>query len=128
MFFLAEKESHIYPNICAKFGCGLTVVSKKKWGGTDRQTDRQTKGRCSFIYSVVDFIFHNMIFLKHLLSSVIYDTGMGPFKCYIMQMGVGKGCVIFQKKRYEGVRFNVIYRYKGVSGGPISRKKALRNA
>ena len=28
-FFLAENEFHIYPNMCAKFGCGLTVVSKK---------------------------------------------------------------------------------------------------
>ena len=26
--------------MCAKFGCGPTVVSKKR-GGTDRQTDRQ---------------------------------------------------------------------------------------
>ena len=40
--FLAENESHIYPNMCAKFGCGPTVVSKKKGGvQTDRQTDRQ---------------------------------------------------------------------------------------
>ena len=38
-FFLAENESHIYPNMCAKFGCGLTVVSIKK-GGTDRQTKK----------------------------------------------------------------------------------------
>ena len=29
--------------MCAKFGCGPTVVSKKKGGGTDRQTDRQRK-------------------------------------------------------------------------------------
>ena len=36
--FLADNKSHIYPNMCAKFGCGLTVVSKKK-GGTDRQRD-----------------------------------------------------------------------------------------
>ena len=36
---LAENESHIYPNMCAKFGCGPTVVSKKgRGGGTDRQT------------------------------------------------------------------------------------------
>ena len=28
--------------MCAKFGCGPTVVSEKK-GGTDRQTDRQRK-------------------------------------------------------------------------------------
>ena len=39
-FFLAENESHIYPNMCAKFGCGPTVVSRKKMG---IQTDRQRK-------------------------------------------------------------------------------------
>ena len=39
---LAENESRIYPNMWAKFGCGPTVVSKKKGGGY-RQTDRQTK-------------------------------------------------------------------------------------
>ena len=40
-FFLGESLSRIYPNnMCAKFGCGPTVVSGKK-GGTDRQTDRQ---------------------------------------------------------------------------------------
>ena len=33
--FFAENESHIYPNMCDKFGCGPTVVSKK---GGDRQT------------------------------------------------------------------------------------------
>ena len=37
---LAENESHIYPNMCAKFVCGPTVVSKKGGGGG---TDRQTK-------------------------------------------------------------------------------------
>ena len=40
--FLAENESHIYPNMCAKFGCGPTVVSK---GGVVQiyiQTNRQT--------------------------------------------------------------------------------------
>ena len=34
------------PNMCAEFDWGPTVVSKKKWGGgyrrTDRQADRQT--------------------------------------------------------------------------------------
>ena len=40
-FFLGESQSRIYPNMCAKFGCGPTVVSKKK-GGTDRQTDKGT--------------------------------------------------------------------------------------
>ena len=38
--FLAENESHIYPNMCSKFGCGPTVVSKK---GGDRQTDKRTR-------------------------------------------------------------------------------------
>ena len=43
--FLAQNESRIYPNMWAKFGCGPTVVSKKKGGyrQTDRQADRQTK-------------------------------------------------------------------------------------
>ena len=45
-FLLAENESHVYPNMCAKFGCGPTVVSKK---GGGVQTDRQTKGTRSFI-------------------------------------------------------------------------------
>ena len=43
-FFLAQNESRIYPNMCAKFGCGPTVMSKKGGGvQTDRQTDRQRK-------------------------------------------------------------------------------------
>ena len=46
-FFLGESQSRIYPNMCAKFGCGPTVVSKKRGGGV--QTDRQTNGHCSFI-------------------------------------------------------------------------------
>ena len=39
--FLGEtvSQSRIYPNMCAKFGCGPTVVSKKGGGGTDRQRD-----------------------------------------------------------------------------------------
>ena len=41
-FVLAENESNIYPNMCAKFGCGLTVVSKKRGIQTDRQTDKGT--------------------------------------------------------------------------------------
>ena len=40
-FFLAESQSRIYSNICAKFGCGPTVVSKKGGGG-DRHTDKGT--------------------------------------------------------------------------------------
>ena len=32
---------------------------------------------------------------------------MGPFKCYVTQMGVG-GVTFSGEKRYEGVRLNVI--------------------
>ena len=46
----------------------------------------------------------------------------GPFKRYVMQCG---GCQLSRKKRYEGVRFNVIT--ESVSVGQISRRKALRN-
>ena len=35
-FFLGEGQSRMYPNMCAKFGCGPTVVSKKRGY---RQTD-----------------------------------------------------------------------------------------
>ena len=38
-FFLGESQSRIYANMCAKCGCGPTVVSKR--GGTDRQPDSQ---------------------------------------------------------------------------------------
>ena len=41
---------------------------------------------------------------------------MRPFKCYIMQMGVG-GVKFSGKKRYEGVMFNVIsINYEGCVG------------
>ena len=46
-FFLAENESHIYPNMCAKFGCAPTVVSKK-----GVQTDIQ--GDTATLYSRLD--------------------------------------------------------------------------
>ena len=37
--FLGESQSRIYPNMCAKFGCGPTVVSKRGGVQTDRQRD-----------------------------------------------------------------------------------------
>ena len=40
--FLAENESHIYPNMCAKFGCGPTVLSKGWVVQIYTQTNRQT--------------------------------------------------------------------------------------
>ena len=46
--FLAENESHIYPNMCAKFGCGPTVVSKggvvQIYTQTNIQTDSHSTG------------------------------------------------------------------------------------
>ena len=53
---------------------------------------------------------------------VVSAVCMGPFKCYVTQMGVG--CVkLSGKKRYEGVRFNVSSVTKGVGGGSIPEKK-----
>ena len=40
--FLGESQSRIYQNMCAKFGCGPTVVSKNGVVQTDRQTDNGT--------------------------------------------------------------------------------------
>ena len=37
--FLGEIQSRIYPNMCAKFGCGPTVTSK---GGGYKQPDKGT--------------------------------------------------------------------------------------
>ena len=36
------------------------------------------------------------------------ETDKGPFKCYVTQIGVGLSLKFSGKKRYEGVRFNVI--------------------
>ena len=44
-----------------------------------------------------------------------------------MGVGGGGGVKFSGEKCYEGVRFNVISVTKGVGGGPISRKKALRS-
>ena len=51
----------------------------------------------------------------------------GPFKCYVAQMGVGGGCLIFWKKALRRCNVQCYERYEGVGGGPISRKIALRN-
>ena len=39
----------------------------------------------------------------------------------------GGGCQLFRKKALRRWKIQRYYRYEGVSGGPISRKKALRN-
>ena len=45
----------------------------------------------------------------------------GPFKCYVMQMGVG-GVRFSGKKRYEGVMFNVINVTRGWVGVQFAEK------
>ena len=46
---------------------------------------------------------------------------LGPFKCYVTQMGVGGG-LIFLEKRYEGVMFNVISVTRGWVGVQFPEK------
>ena len=48
--------------------------------------------------------------------------GKGPFKCYVMQMGVGVSNFP-EKKRYEGISFKIISVTRGWVGCQISRKK-----
>ena len=42
--------------MCAKFGCGPTVVSKKRGGGTDRQTKKTAALYRLYIYVMVSFV------------------------------------------------------------------------
>ena len=61
---LGENDSHMYPNMRAKFGCDPTVVSKKGGGY------RQTKGHCSF---VIDEYFY---------YKAIRDAWMGEWNAH----------------------------------------------
>ena len=56
------------------------------------------------------------------INKTFIKIKMGPFKCYATQMGVG-GCQNFRKKRYEGVRFNVISVTRGWVGVQFPEKK-----
>ena len=51
------------------------------------------------------------------------SVSMGPFKCYVTQMGWGGGVNFSGGKRYEGVRFNVISVTRGWVGVHIPGKK-----
>ena len=53
--FLAENVSHIYPNMCAKFGCDPTVMSKKRGVQTDRQTDKGKLQLYGYVSKKVSF-------------------------------------------------------------------------
>ena len=51
---------------------------------------------------------------------------LGPFKCYVMQMGVGEGVSNFpKKKRYKGVRFNIISVMGGGGWGSNFQEKSI---
>ena len=74
--------------MCAKFGCGPTVVSKKKRGGTDRQTDRQRKLQLyivenqsrlpclsvSIIHAEADDLGY--VAVKHVLSTLFIEYSL----------------------------------------------------
>ena len=67
----------------------------------------------------------NTFFDRHfvvVLYSKRYTSRKGPFKCYVTQMGVG-GLRFSVKKRYEGVRFNVISITRGWVGVQFPHKK-----
>ena len=65
------------------------------------------------------------IFKCSLNHALVLLTNPGPFKCYVMQVGVG-GINFSGKKHYEGVRFNVISVTRGWMGVQFP-KNALRN-
>ena len=54
--FLSESQSRIYPNMCAKFICSQTVLSKKKGC-----TDRQTKGYCAVGLLCIELIVYKLV-------------------------------------------------------------------
>ena len=64
--------------------------------------------------------------VKFRQNPAIY-TNLGSFKCYVTQMGVGGWCQIVRKKALRRCKVQCYLRYEGVGGGPIYRKKALRN-
>ena len=69
-FFLGESQSRIYPNMCAKFGCGPTVVSKG--GGGYRQTDKGTLQ----LYIVDKQSFNVFCYADDLMLASLTVTGL----------------------------------------------------
>ena len=63
-----------------------------------------------------------MIQDREAAVSKLMVRAWGPFKCYVTPWGVG-GCQLSQKKRYEGVRFNVISVTRGGGGVKFPGKK-----
>ena len=58
---LGSTQSHIYTNMCAKFGCGPTVVSKRGRGHSHTHTYKGTLQ----LYNVVVYCFIH-IYMPHM--------------------------------------------------------------
>ena len=70
--FFYLRMSPISTQMCAKFGCGPTVVSKKREGGTDRHTYRQTDKGTLQLY-IVDYLFYEQLFNIHTKHILIHS-------------------------------------------------------
>ena len=69
---------------------------------------------------------HYLTFISAcLIKQVVTNLIKGPFMCYVTQMGVGVSDFL-EKKRYEGVMFNVISVTRGWMGSNFQKKIALR--
>ena len=76
---------------------------------------------------LTNIFFKILLLLLHLTPTFMWghlqvQCCLGPFKCYVTQMGVG-GVKFSGKKRYEGVRFNVIGFTRGWVGVQFPEKK-----
>ena len=60
-FVLGANQSHVYPNKCAKFGCGRTVVSRGEHAHTATHTDKGT------LQLVVGVLVKHRIYLDSFL-------------------------------------------------------------
>ena len=82
---LGESQSRIYPRMCAKFGCGPTVVSKKRGIQTDRQRDTAA------LYSRSKFMLsqHQLWNLPHLVvsSRILGLVKLGRHSKYLVCKG-----------------------------------------
>ena len=140
--YLGSNDSHIYPNMCAIFGCGPTVVSREK-GGTYRHTDSWHEwvqdnfyGRSAtkrivikepsliLLWEIITFTLtdDNSQTQSVSLSNILWKLyiTLGAIQVLRNADGVGGGCPFF---RYEGVRFNVISVTRGWVGVQIPGKK-----
>ena len=82
---------------------GIHITSILSWSVHCRYMCKKAQQRLYFLHYLKKFHMKPEI-LVNLYRSIIesifnrVDNGMGPFKCYVTQMGVGGGCLIFWKK------------------------------